>query len=52
MLKILELRQRAMDALGADFDIIAFHNLVVGNGAMPLEVLEWVVEGWIETQKR
>lgn len=52
MLKILELRQRAMDALGADFDIIAFHNLVVGNGAMPLEVLEWVVDGWIEAQKR
>ncbi|GAB4580376.1 MAG: hypothetical protein Fur0022_31160 [Anaerolineales bacterium] len=48
MLKILALRQRAMDALGEDFDIIEFHNLVVGNGAMPLGVLEWAVDGWIE----
>ncbi len=51
MLKILELRQRAMDALGAEFDIVAFHHLVVGNGAMPLEVLERVVDQWIEETK-
>ncbi|HLF88038.1 MAG TPA: DUF885 family protein [Anaerolineales bacterium] len=47
MLKILELRQKAMDALGDAFDIVEFHNLVIGNGAMPLEVLEIVVDQWI-----
>ena len=47
-LKILELRQRAMDALGAGFDLKTFHRLMVGNGAMPLEVLEEFVEEYIE----
>jgi len=48
MLKILELRQRAEEALGEDFDIREFHNLVLGNGSMPLEILEAVVENYIQ----
>jgi uncharacterized protein (DUF885 family) len=44
MLKILELRQRAMDSLGDQFDIKEFHNLVIGNGAVPLEILEQLVD--------
>ena len=40
MLKILELRQRAKDALGDQFDIKEFHNIVIGNGSLPLEILE------------
>ncbi|HSJ55495.1 MAG TPA: DUF885 domain-containing protein [Anaerolineae bacterium] len=50
MMKILELRQRAMDALGERFDLKAFHNVVLGNGAMPLEVLDRVVDDWIAAQ--
>lgn len=44
MLKILELRQRAMNSLGDQFDIKEFHNLVIGNGAVPLEILEQLVD--------
>ena len=47
MLKILELRQRAMDALGDRFDLKGFHNVVLGSGSLPLEVLERVVDDWI-----
>jgi uncharacterized protein (DUF885 family) len=48
MIKILELRQRAMDQLGDQFDLIEFHNVVLGNGAMPLAVLERVVQDYID----
>jgi uncharacterized protein (DUF885 family) len=48
MLKILELRQRAMDKLGDQFDIKEFHNLVIGNGALPLEILDRLVEEYIQ----
>jgi uncharacterized protein (DUF885 family) len=48
-LKIMELRQRAMDQLGDEFDIKEFHNLVLGQGALPLEILERLVDEWIET---
>ena len=51
MLKILEVRQKAMDALGDNFDLKEFHNVVLGNGAMPLEVLERVVDDWIEAKQ-
>ncbi len=50
MHKILELRQRAMDQLGDAFDIKAFHNLILGQGSLPLEILEGVVEDWIADQ--
>ncbi len=48
MLNILELRQRVETALGEDFDIPKFHKLVLANGSMPLEILEQVVESYIE----
>jgi uncharacterized protein (DUF885 family) len=47
MLKILELHQRAMDALGEQFDIKEFHNIVIGNGSLPLEILEQLVDKYI-----
>jgi uncharacterized protein (DUF885 family) len=50
MIKILELRQRAMDQLGERFDLKQFHNLVLGNGSMPLEILERVVDEYIEAK--
>jgi uncharacterized protein (DUF885 family) len=48
MLKILALRQRAQETLGEAFDIKAFHDVVLTNGAMPLEILERVVDDYIE----
>ena len=46
-LKILELRARAKDKLGAKFDLRAFHDEVVDSGALPLDVLESRVDAWI-----
>jgi uncharacterized protein (DUF885 family) len=51
MLKILELRERAKTALGAKFDIREFHDAVLVNGAMPLAVLERVVDAYITRKK-
>lgn len=47
-LKILELRAKAKAALGEQFDIRAYHDVVLGAGAMPLDALEHRVDGWIE----
>jgi uncharacterized protein (DUF885 family) len=47
MLKILELRERARESLGDQFDLRQFHSLVLKNGSMPLALLEQVVEGEI-----
>ena len=50
-LKILELRARAEQALGTRFDIRAFHEQVLGTGALPLVVLERKIDGWIASQR-
>ena len=47
MLKILDLRQLAKTRLGKQFDIRAFHDVVLRNGALPLNILEELVEDWI-----
>lgn len=46
-LKIRELRARAEEALGARFDLRAFHDAVLGHGAVPLDVLEAEIDAWI-----
>lgn len=51
MLKILELRQKAKDALGDKFDIKAFHAEVLTHGALPMHLLERVIERWIAQVK-
>lgn len=48
MLKILELRERARDELGDAFDIRDFHDVVLGGGALPLDILERRVNNYIE----
>ena len=47
MLKIQELRRKAESALGARFDIRAFHDTVLGGGALPLTILEKRVDRWV-----
>jgi uncharacterized protein (DUF885 family) len=49
--KIMELRQKAMDELGDRFSLKAFHNLLLGNAAMPLDTLEQVVDDYIQSIK-
>jgi uncharacterized protein (DUF885 family) len=46
-LKILELREKARQALGARFDLKAFHAVVLENGAVPLTMLERFVDEWV-----
>jgi uncharacterized protein (DUF885 family) len=47
-LKILELRDKARSALGPKFNLQDFHAVVLENGAVPLTVLEHLVDQWIE----
>ncbi len=47
MITILDLRQRAMDTLGDDFDWGEFHDVVLTNGSVPLSLLEELVDNWI-----
>ncbi|HHI89166.1 MAG TPA: DUF885 domain-containing protein, partial [Hellea balneolensis] len=50
-LKILALRKRAEDILGDTFDLRQFNELILKNGAMPLGILDRVVDEWIGSQK-
>jgi uncharacterized protein (DUF885 family) len=47
MMKILELRARAQQALGDAYDIRTFHDVIIGKGAMPLPILEAQVDAYI-----
>lgn len=50
-LKIQELRSKAQEALGDDFDIKAFHAQVLNTGGLPLPVLEAKIDRWIASQR-
>ena len=50
-LKIQELRRKARDALGDRFDLRAFNQEVIDHGALPLPVLERVVDAWMDRVK-
>jgi len=52
MLRIVELREKARKELGAKFSLPAFHDLVLGAGSVPLDVLGELVDGWIAQQKK
>ena len=47
MLKIMELRHKAEVALGPQFDIKVFHDLLIASGSQPLPILERRVNDWI-----
>jgi len=51
-LKMLELRHKSEAALGDDFDIRAFHDEMLGGGALPLEILEIRMTRWLTEQLR
>ena len=46
-MKILELRQRTEAALGDAFDLRSFHDALLGQGALPLDILDTVIENYI-----
>jgi uncharacterized protein (DUF885 family) len=50
-LEILKLRERARQQLGDKFDLRAFHDEILANGALPLDVLDSEVSAWINTHK-
>jgi uncharacterized protein (DUF885 family) len=50
-LKIQELKQRAKDTLGSRYDLRDFHDQVLQDGGLPLNVLEQKINAWIAAQK-
>lgn len=50
-LKILELRARAEKQLGDRFDVREFHDVILRQGAVPLNVLEEIVDAWLAERK-
>jgi uncharacterized protein (DUF885 family) len=50
-MKILELRARAQKELGAKFDVRAFHDAVLDQGPLPLDLLEAKINTWMAAQK-
>jgi len=52
MLKIMELRKNAETQLGNAFDIREFHDVILANGSVPLDVLEDLVSDWINTKTK
>lgn len=51
MLEILRLRDEARRELGDTFDLAGFHGAILGAGSVPLDLLDEVVAGWIESQR-
>jgi uncharacterized protein (DUF885 family) len=49
-LKIRELRTKAEQRLGPKFDVRGFHDLILGQGALPMDTLEARVEAWTQRQ--
>jgi len=50
MLKIVELREAAKKKLGSKFNLPEFHDVVLKNGAVPLNVLEDLVDQWVASK--
>jgi uncharacterized protein (DUF885 family) len=52
MLRILELREKAKQELGDRFSLPAFHDVVLKNGSVPLDVLGEIIQRWVAQQKK
>jgi len=52
MMKIFELREKAKQALGDKFDLRDFHDVLLKNGAVPLDILEKLVDRYIADKRR
>lgn len=48
MLKILELREKAKEKMGQNFNIKSFHSIILDQGIVPLFILEEIVNEWID----
>lgn len=51
-LRILEIRRKAEQSLGSNFDIRAFHDALLGGGALPMEVLDTRMNRWLADELR
>ena len=51
-LKIRELRDRAETVLGEKFDVRAFHDKILENGALPLSILEQIIDDWLSQEQK
>jgi uncharacterized protein (DUF885 family) len=51
VLKIPELREKAKKSLGDKFDFRQFHEVILANGSVPLDVLEELVNRWIKSKQ-
>ena len=49
---MLALREKAETTLGDDFDVRAFHDALLGGGALPLEILETRMDRWLADELR
>jgi len=48
MMKFLELREKAKQALGERFDIRDFHDVILSSGSMPLPILERLIDEYVQ----
>jgi uncharacterized protein (DUF885 family) len=50
-LKYIELREKALQALGTKFSLREYHNVVLRTGSVPMNVMERQIDGWIAKTK-
>jgi uncharacterized protein (DUF885 family) len=51
-MEILKLRARAREVLGTKFDIRSFHDAILAEGPLPLDVLDTRIQAWIDEQQK
>jgi uncharacterized protein (DUF885 family) len=51
-IRIRQLREKAQRAVGIDFDLRRFHDTLIGNGSVPIAVLDEIIDEWIESELR
>ncbi len=51
-IRIRALREKAERVLGVDFDLRRFHDTVIGSGSLPIDILDELVDVWIENELR